>query len=188
MIRYTAPFFLGTVAGCAAFLFWTSQSVQQAQDRLADVKAGLAQEKQSLRVLRAEWDYLSRPDRLEALARQYLDLSPPTQEGLIASLDALRPLPPEEPPAPAEKIGARTGAAARTGEALIPRPPAARGPARTPQPETAAGPPPVPESGLEPESAEEGAVFSSEKPVPPSRARRSFDAVLARAQTQGGRP
>lgn len=65
---------VGAIAA-GALLFWTSQSVQQAEDRLADLQRSVLSEEQSIRVLRAEWDYLNRPDRLEGLASEYLGLS-----------------------------------------------------------------------------------------------------------------
>lgn len=121
MIRYTAPLLIGTVIGCATFLFSTSQRVQQEESHLSALRADLAQERQSARVLRAEWDYLNRPDRLETLARQYLNLTPPESGALLSSLEDLKALPEEDPPAPAEKLGVRPGAREAVAEApLIP--------------------------------------------------------------------
>lgn len=66
----------GAVAA-GALLFWTSQNVQQAEVRLAAVEKAVRGERQSIRVLNAEWAYLNRPDRLEDLAIEYLGLSTP---------------------------------------------------------------------------------------------------------------
>lgn len=208
MMRYTVPFFLGVVVGCATFLFSTSQKVQQAEDHLAALRADLAQERQSARVLRAEWDYLNRPDRLEALARQYLDLQPPASDALLASLDDLKVLPEEDPPAPAEKIGVRPGSRVAVADApLIPPPIVARAnpapapvsspaPASTPVLAKASSAPvlaarAVPAKAALPAKPEEKAVvFSANTPVPPptpvQRVRRSFEEVLARIEPMGG--
>ena len=51
-----------------AGLFVISQRVQRAEHHLAALEKDKAGEEDSIRVLRAEWDYLNRPDRLEALA------------------------------------------------------------------------------------------------------------------------
>lgn len=51
-------------------LFWTSQSVQRAEKRLGSQQVRYEQMQEALRVLTAEWDYLNRPDRIEALLRQ----------------------------------------------------------------------------------------------------------------------
>jgi hypothetical protein len=72
----------GTAAG--ALLYWTSQSVQQKEAALKKMQASVAQEQETIRVLHAEWDYLNRPDRLEALATKYLGLARPD----AAQLDA----------------------------------------------------------------------------------------------------
>lgn len=73
---------LASVSG--TFLFSTAQKVQQSEDHLRRTAARLEQEKQSIRVLRAEWDYLNRPDRLEALVERNLELIPVDPESVRA--------------------------------------------------------------------------------------------------------
>ena len=51
-----------------AMLFWTSQAVQDVERNLAQNKNAIEREKESIRVLSTEWDYLNRPQRLERLA------------------------------------------------------------------------------------------------------------------------
>ena len=65
-----------------AVLFSTAQKVQQAESRVARLKSSVSQEEQTIRVLRAEWDYLNRPDRLEALVKNNLELVPATPESV----------------------------------------------------------------------------------------------------------
>ena len=55
-------------------LFWVSQKVQQLERQQKSLTAQIAEEKEGIRVLTAEWDYLNRPDRLETLVRSNLDL------------------------------------------------------------------------------------------------------------------
>lgn len=59
---------------CGSLLFWTSQSVQRAEQKLSEVSHYKASEGESLRVLSAEWDYLNRPERLEAIAKDNFDM------------------------------------------------------------------------------------------------------------------
>lgn len=80
------------LAVCAATaLFWTSQTVQKAEDQLERVRHDLAREEESLHVLRAEWDYLNRPERIETLARKYLDMQPAAERTLIARANEIPP-------------------------------------------------------------------------------------------------
>lgn len=82
-------------------LFWASQAVQTAeaeQRRLQDAVAG---ERETIRVLQAEWAYLTRPDRLEELARDHLHMVPPDAARFTTTADSL---PSDNPPAvPARK-------------------------------------------------------------------------------------
>ena len=79
---------LSTIAALAltmasgAVLFSTAQKVQQAESRVARLKSSVSQEEQTIRVLRAEWDYLNRPDRLEALVKNNLELVPASPESV----------------------------------------------------------------------------------------------------------
>lgn len=63
-----------------AVLLHVSQNVQRSEDRLAEIEASIDREREAIRVLRAEWAYLNRPDRLERLADDFLDLAPPDPE------------------------------------------------------------------------------------------------------------
>jgi hypothetical protein len=72
-----------------AGLFVISQRVQRAEHHLAALEKDKAGEADSIRVLRAEWDYLNRPDRLEALAHRYLNMEAPDLNNVTADPAAL---------------------------------------------------------------------------------------------------
>ncbi|MFK7838948.1 MAG: hypothetical protein AB8B83_01345 [Bdellovibrionales bacterium] len=84
-------FALAAIAGAA--LLHTSQRVQGAEERLARINADISREEDTIRVLRAEWEYLNRPQRLERLAKEFLDLVPPSPkkmpETMMDNSDAL---------------------------------------------------------------------------------------------------
>lgn len=61
-------------------LFRTSQSVQDAEDRLGYVVGEVHEERESLRMLDIEWSYLNSPERLEHLAKRYTNLVSPSAE------------------------------------------------------------------------------------------------------------
>jgi len=63
-------FGLTSVAGVA--LFNITFEVEQLQDELNRLNKQILQEQKSVHVLRAEWSYLARPERIEALAERLL--------------------------------------------------------------------------------------------------------------------
>jgi hypothetical protein len=75
-------------------------ATQEALGRVAALREQIAQEREALGVLRAEWAYLNRPDRLQALVEvnaEALGLQPlePEQFG-EAAMVAYPPEPPDE--------------------------------------------------------------------------------------------
>ena len=81
MIRLSGLFSIFLAVGSGALLFWASQSVQRAENNLAEMKNYSAREAEALRVLSTEWDYLNRPDRLEKLVSENLDIDEVPAEG-----------------------------------------------------------------------------------------------------------
>lgn len=81
-------FAVATILGAA--LFWVSQQVQQLEREQREMSSQIASEKEGMRVLTAEWDYLNRPDRIEALAARYLDkMAPVTPHDLLVNANAV---------------------------------------------------------------------------------------------------
>lgn len=109
---------LAFAAGWA--LFHTSQKVQDSRHQLARLESSIAQEKESLRVLAAEWSYLNQPRRLEKLAAQHLPGLAPTRGGRFVAIASL-------PLAPVTKEVALKTTEAKNIEALPPPPVAEEG-------------------------------------------------------------
>lgn len=64
------------VAAVSIGLYEIEARVREVSRDLASLNAELVREQQAIRVLRAEWSYLSQPSRLQALAKHYLPLQP----------------------------------------------------------------------------------------------------------------
>ena len=61
------------VVVCATWAYRVNYATQEALNRVADLRAAIAAEREALAVLQAEWAYLNRPDRLRALVSQHED-------------------------------------------------------------------------------------------------------------------
>ena len=70
------------VAVCATWAYRVNYGTQEALNRVADLRAAIAAEREAVDVLKAEWAYLNRPDRLRSLVTahferlQLIDLQP----------------------------------------------------------------------------------------------------------------
>jgi hypothetical protein len=75
--------FLSAIA-LGVSLFWVSQQVQILEREKRILQSEIQSEEEGVRVLLAEWDYLNRPDRIETLAKKYLDnMTPVEPENLL---------------------------------------------------------------------------------------------------------
>lgn len=127
---------MGTVMLLAFWAYRENYATQQAMDRQTTVQNEIAGLRENLGVLRAEWAYLNRPERLKALVNmnyERLRLVPvqPGQYVGAAHVD----YPAEPPRDPAPEAGPETGA--ETGIDDMPGEPAPPGSApRPPRKET----------------------------------------------------
>lgn len=93
---------LAVVAAVTAFT--VKYEVRDLESRLAGIEGQVAESREEIHVLKAEWSYLNRPERLADLAARYLDLVPmaPAQMGALLDVPlrqepAIDPLDGEEP-------------------------------------------------------------------------------------------
>ena len=85
---------LSLAVASGILLLYTSQAVQNAERDLRTAQSRLAKEQETIRVLDAEWAFLSAPDRLEKLARKYLGM-PDEKPAIIAEETLKIPAHPE---------------------------------------------------------------------------------------------
>ncbi len=63
----------GIVMALAWWAYTENYKTQEAMDQVADLRRDIGQMREELGMLRAEWAYLNRPDRLRALAEMNFD-------------------------------------------------------------------------------------------------------------------
>ena len=79
------------IAGLSGtLLLYTSQAVQDAQRDLNYKTRELAKEKEALATLRAEWAFLSAPERLQRIAEDNLGMSLEAEASIIPNLKTLK--------------------------------------------------------------------------------------------------
>jgi hypothetical protein len=119
MSRLGSLFWLILVMGSGFAMYMVKYGVQNVEGELANVRRQTVAAQLETRVLDAEWNYLTQPERLAALNQKFLQLGPikPKQlETTIADIP-LRPPPAPAPAAPPAELVAE-----------VPRAPAASGP------------------------------------------------------------
>jgi hypothetical protein len=201
MIRLGTLFWLVLVSATGFAMFGVKYQVQALEDELARTNRATATEEHELRVLEAEWAYLTRPETLEAMNRQFLSLGPIATKQLHATATdiPLRPPPPPAEPPPAEPPA--IVAAAEPPPAASAAPSAPEGvPVQAPEPATpqTAAEPPVTQSALRalpallekpaaaPPLAKAVPVKAAAKPSPPAtppRRAKSLDDLIAQIMT-----
>jgi hypothetical protein len=90
MMRYSSSIimvFLALVAGL--LLFYSAQAVYSLDRHVQSIQISLQEEKESIRLLKIEWDYLNRPERLEQLAAHYFPDYTHGQDYVMASVEDL---------------------------------------------------------------------------------------------------
>lgn len=86
---------LALISAVAAFTL--KYEVRDLEEQLASLENQISESRETAHVLRAEWSYLSRPERLAELAERHLDLAPMDagQMGLLIEVP-LREMPLDE--------------------------------------------------------------------------------------------
>ena len=87
MIRLAACFWSVVAVVMAVIVFQIKYAVQELEGELAAVNHQIVQDQEAIQVLRAEWSYLNRPERIAGLAERYLGLDPANEPQLVALED-----------------------------------------------------------------------------------------------------
>ena len=85
MIRPRVILWIGLAAIVGVSLFVVKYEVQSLDEHLLGLEKEKLVTERSIHVLEAEWAHLNRPERLERLAKKYLNLHPANPKQLIVS-------------------------------------------------------------------------------------------------------
>jgi cell division protein FtsL len=148
MIRLRTLFWLLLVSATGFAMFGVKYQVQALEDELGRINRAAAAEEHEIRVLDAEWAYLTRPQTLESMNRQFFSLVPTSTRQLRTTVADIPMRPP--PPAPPQPVEA---AAMVASAEPAPVPNAAPSPAEEPsaavtEPAKPAAEPPQAKSAL----------------------------------------
>jgi cell division protein FtsL len=76
MIKLLHVIAIGALVSSAVYAYSIKYETTLEAEQLQKLKAQAQRERDAIAVLKAEWQYLNRPDRLQALADRHLDLQP----------------------------------------------------------------------------------------------------------------
>lgn len=93
MTRFIAILTVGLMLATAAALYRFKDQAAAIDAHIDEMRMQIAQERETINVLRAEWNYLNQPGRIQKLAERYLDLEQLEVEQLATLADLpMRPI------------------------------------------------------------------------------------------------
>ncbi|MEE8393303.1 MAG: hypothetical protein V3R66_03085 [Rhodospirillales bacterium] len=96
MIRHTTILILLLAGALSLTLFTVKYHVQDLEQELTDLDRSIADDRQAIHVLKAEWSLLNDPERLRLLSTRYLGMKPVEVEQ-FGDFDDLPERPPKSP-------------------------------------------------------------------------------------------
>jgi cell division protein FtsL len=95
MLRLVNALFMLGVLVAAFMIYGLEHQRREAERRTVEIRLRIAEEREAIKLLEAEWSLLTRPDRIERLAKKYLRLAPLTPRQLVSEADIARRVPQE---------------------------------------------------------------------------------------------
>ena len=77
----------GFLSGLVILIYDMKFETRRLEDRAAQIERAIEDEKDNIALMRAEWSHVSRPDKIETLARDVLKLEPAKAEQMISRAD-----------------------------------------------------------------------------------------------------
>lgn len=88
MLRFLNVLAILALVGSAVYAYSIKYQTSYRAEQIAKTKIEIKAEREAIAVLRAEWSFLTRPERVQQLADRYLDLQP-TAVGQIVTAQSL---------------------------------------------------------------------------------------------------
>lgn len=93
MIKVINAFLVVTVLVAAFFMYSLEHSSRGLERQIAKLKNGINDERETIKLLDAEWASLTRPDRLQKMAEEKLKLQPVKATQIISVADVSTKIP-----------------------------------------------------------------------------------------------
>ncbi|HEX8164162.1 MAG TPA: hypothetical protein VF601_00050 [Beijerinckiaceae bacterium] len=87
MIRFLNIVAVAGLIGSAAYAYSIKYETLYWAEQSAKLRSRIQRERDSIAVLKADWQHLNRPDRLQAVVERHLDLQPATPQQLARLSD-----------------------------------------------------------------------------------------------------
>ncbi len=107
---------IGALVATAVYVYSVKYQTIYASEQIVKTRHLIAKERDAINILRAEYAFLTRPDRLQALADKQLDMQPLSLHQIVKASE----LP--EPAAKIDSIGAKLEAMGLPGPSATPSP------------------------------------------------------------------
>jgi cell division protein FtsL len=102
MLRAFNVVLIVVVLGLAFVLYSLEHRMRAGERALAKLDHQITEERELIRLLDAEWSYLTRPTRIERLAREHLAMGPLAPAQVVPEAEIARRIPERPAPNPAE--------------------------------------------------------------------------------------
>jgi cell division protein FtsL len=89
ILRYLNVLAVVSLVGSAVYAYSISYQTMFYGAQIDKTKDEIQHQRDDIAMLRAEWAHLTRPQRLQALANQYLDLQPLSINQIVSGVDQL---------------------------------------------------------------------------------------------------
>lgn len=93
MWRFMHIIAIAALVGSAVYVYSVKYQTIYASEQVVKTRHLIAKERDAINVLRAEYAFLTRPDRLQALADKQLELQPLSLHQIVKAADLPLPLP-----------------------------------------------------------------------------------------------